>query len=66
MLARVDVTPDSLKESGVEDWADLADRMHYIADFFRVYQERRHLFDPPYTLRQVELLKSGVRPDGPL
>lgn len=66
MLARVDVTPDSLKESGVEDWADLTDRMHYVADFFRVYQERRHLFDPPFTLRQVELLKSGVRPDGPL
>lgn len=66
MLARVDVTPDSVKESGAEDWADLTDRMHYVADFFRVYQERRHLFDAPFTPRQVELLKSGVRPYGRL
>ena len=63
MLDRVDVTPDSVKDSGAKDWADLTDRMHYIADFFRVYQERRHLFDAPFTRPQVDLLKSGVRPD---
>jgi hypothetical protein len=34
MLARVDVTPDSLKESGAKDWANFTDRMHFIADFF--------------------------------
>ena len=47
MLARIDVTPDSLKQSGAKDWANFTDRMHFIADFFRVYQEQRHLFDAP-------------------
>lgn len=66
MLAQVDPTPDSLNRSGAKDWADFADRMHFIADFFRIYQERRHLFDEPFTIQQVTLLKSGVRPDGRL
>ncbi len=66
MLARVDVTPDSLNKSGAEDWADFTDRMHFIADFFRVYQERQYLFDAPFTTQQVVLLKSGVRPVGRL
>jgi hypothetical protein len=66
MLARVDVTPDSLNKSGAEDWADFTDRMHFIADFFRVYQERQYLFDAPFTTQQVGLLKSGVRPVGRL
>jgi hypothetical protein len=43
MLAHIDVTPDSLKESGAKDWASFTDRMHFIADFFRAYQEQRHL-----------------------
>jgi hypothetical protein len=66
MLARVDATPDSLKESGAEDWADFADRMHFIADFFRLYQERRYLFDAPFSAEQAALLKSGMRPGGHL
>ncbi len=66
MLARVDTTPDSLSESGTEDWADFEDRMHFIADFFRVYQERRHLFEAPFTTQQVVLIKSGARPGGRL
>jgi hypothetical protein len=66
MLARVDATSHSLRESGAKDWADFADRMHFIADFFRLYQEQRHLFDPPFTSEQVVRLKSGARPDGHL
>jgi len=66
MLAQVDPTPDNLNESGANDWADFADRMHFIADFFRVYQQQQHLFDAPFTTQQAMLLKSGVRPDGRL
>jgi hypothetical protein len=66
ILAHVDTTPDSLSESGADDWADFKDRMHFIADFFHVYQERQHLFEPPFTLPQVTLIKSGVRPHRPL
>lgn len=66
MLARVDLTPDSLRGSGAEDWANFPDRMHFIADFFRVYQMRQQLFEAPFTTRQAALLKSGERPDGSL
>jgi len=66
MLAQVDLTPDSLIGSGAEDWADFPDRMHFIADFFRVYQEQQQLFDAPFTTEQVARIKSGERPDGPL
>ena len=66
LLAQVDPTPNSLGSSGAKDWANFAERMHYIADFFRVYQERQHLFDAPFTTSQVEQLKSGRRPEGRL
>jgi hypothetical protein len=66
VLARIDVTPNSLRESGAEDWADFKDRMHFIADFFRVYHERQSLLEEPFTAEQVALLKSGVQPRGPL
>jgi hypothetical protein len=66
MLAQVDMTPDSLSESGADDWADFKDRMHFIADFFRLYQERQPLFDPPFTTQPVVRLKSGVPPAGRL
>ncbi len=66
MLARVDLSPDSLRGSGADDWANFPDRMHFIADFFRVYQVREHLFDAAFTTSQVVLIKSGKRPVGPL
>jgi hypothetical protein len=66
MLAQVDLTPDSLIGSGADDWADFPGRMHFIADFFRVYQEQQQLFDAPFTTEQVARIKSGERPDGPL
>jgi hypothetical protein len=65
-LARVDLTADSLRGSGAEDWANFAERMHFIADFFRVYQTRQQLFEAPFTTRQAALIKSGERPDGSL
>jgi hypothetical protein len=40
--------------------------MHFIADFFRVYQERESLFDAPFTAGQLEVLTMGRRPDGQL
>jgi hypothetical protein len=66
MLERVDITQNSLTDSGAKDWADFTDRMHFIADFFRVYQERQQLFQAPFTTEQVELLKSGALPGGRL
>ncbi len=66
LLERVDITPNSLDQTGAKDWADLIDRMHFIADFFRAYQERQELFVAPFTTEQVELLKSGAKPSGRL
>jgi hypothetical protein len=66
ILAQTDLTPDSVHESGAEDWADFKERMHFITDFFRAYQERQLLFDPPFTPEQVTMLKSGSRPPGRL
>lgn len=66
VLADVDPTPDSLIDTGATDWANLRERMHFIADLFRCYQERAIVFEPPFTDRQVQELKSGITPAGTL
>ncbi len=66
LLEKIDPTPDSLIESGARDWADLPDRMHFIADLFRCYQERTELLEPPFSAEQVADMKSGRLPVGPL
>jgi hypothetical protein len=66
LLERLDPTPDSLKDSGAVDWSDLPDRMHFIVDLFRCYQETNALFEHPFTAEQVADLKSGRIPSGRL
>jgi hypothetical protein len=66
LLDQIDPTPDNLSGSGALDWADLPDRLHFIADLFRCYQETRALFDAPFTPRQVAELKARRIPERPL
>ncbi len=66
LLAQVDPTPNSLIESGATDWANLAERMHYIADLFRCYHESGALFVAAFTTAQVEAMKNGRLPAGKL
>jgi hypothetical protein len=66
LLADLDPTPNSLIDSGARDWADLKERMHFIADFFRCYHQRAVLFDSPFNDQQVQEIKLGVKPAGPL
>ena len=66
LLEKLDPTPDSLAGSGARDWADLPDRLHFIIDLFRCYQENQDLFDPPFSAEQVAALKAGNLPDGSL
>ncbi len=66
LLAQVDPTPGSTRDSGARDWGDLAERMHFIADLFRCYQESADLFAPPFTPEQVAALKAGRLPEGRL
>lgn len=62
----IDPTPDSVRDSGALDWAELADRLHFIADLFRCYAAAAALFDPPFTPEQVIALKAGHHPTGRL
>ena len=66
LLGSIDPTRDSTRGSGAEDWSMLAERIHFIADFFRVYQERPNLLSDPFTAEQVAVIKSGGRPAGRL
>lgn len=66
LMGRFDPTPDSVEESGAADWADLAERLHFIIDLFRCYQETGDLFAAPFDAGQVEVLKQGRLPKGRL
>lgn len=66
LLVKIDPTPDSLRESGAIDWADLPERMHYIAELFRCYHERENLFEAAFTVEQLAALNAGQLPEGPL
>jgi hypothetical protein len=66
MLARIDPTPDSTRGTGAVDWSNLPDRLHFIIDMFRCYQESPDLFESPFTPEQVTALKAGRLPEGRL
>ncbi len=66
LLERIDPSPDAVIESGAVDWANLPERLHYIVDLFRCFQETVHLFDPPFTEAQIIAIKSGRLPTGRL
>ncbi len=66
LLKQVDPTPDSTAGTGALDWGRLPDRMHFIADLFRAYHLDATLFDPPFTSEQVQAIKAGRVPAGPL
>lgn len=66
LLKRIDPTPGSLIESGAADWADLQERLHFIADMFRCYHNREELFQEVFTKWQVAEMREGRIPSGPL
>jgi hypothetical protein len=66
LLGRIDPTPDTTRGSGADDWSSLTERIHFIADLFRVYQQRPTLMSDPFTAEQVAVIKSGGRPAGRL
>lgn len=66
LLGLIDPTPDTTCGSGADDWSILTERIHFIADLFRVYQERPTLLSDPFTAEQVAVIKSGSRPPGRL
>lgn len=46
-LSLVDPVPGSTRTSGARDWANFAQRMHFIAELFRAYQEETALMSAP-------------------
>lgn len=66
LLEGVDPTRDTLRGSGTADWAALPERVHFIADLFRLYLETPSLFRPPFTPEQRGAIAKGLTPDGPL
>lgn len=62
LLKRIDPTPGSLAETGAVDWANLYDRLHFIADLFRCYQETPDLLSPPFDKDLVRSIKEGLAP----
>ncbi|CAG0946933.1 hypothetical protein ANRL1_03453 [Anaerolineae bacterium] len=66
LLKQIDPTSDSLRETGAVDWADLPERLHFIADLFRCYAESSDLCESPFTPDQVATVKAGRIPQGSL
>lgn len=60
MLAQLDPTQNDLRDSGAADWANLGERLHFIADLFRCSQEEADLLEAPFPAQQVEEIKTGV------
>ena len=65
-LGTVDPSANTPVGSGTRDWADLFDRMHFIADLFRLRHEDTTLFEPPFTADQVRAMTAGHLPEGDL
>lgn len=60
LLKQIDKTPDSVLASGAFDWADLPDRLHFIADMFRCFQETPDLLTPPFPPQHVQSIKAAL------
>jgi hypothetical protein len=58
--------PGTRDGAGCNDWADLQQRIRYIANLFRCYQETKELFNDAFTVEQVNEIKSGGIPQGRL
>ncbi len=66
LLSEIDPTPDSVAQSGAIDWADLRERIHFIAELFRCYHVEPVLYNVPFTIEQVGAMKEGKLPTGRL
>jgi hypothetical protein len=66
LLTQIDPTQNSVLGSGATDWADLPERIHFIADMFRCYHESKELFETAFSTEQSEAIKNGRLPAGRL
>ena len=66
LLARFEPAAGALDDCGAQDWAELTQRMHYIAHLFRAYHDTPALAAAPFTAAQLERIRAGAVPDGEL
>jgi hypothetical protein len=66
LLSRFEPAPPAADDCAVRDWADLHQRMHYIAHLFRAFHEAPALAGPPFTPEQVRAFTAGRIPAGEL
>ncbi|MEZ4925718.1 MAG: hypothetical protein R3A50_05545 [Saprospiraceae bacterium] len=56
LLTIIDPSPNSTAMSGALDWTNLKERVHFITDFFRCYQETADLFQAPFGKVEMQRL----------
>jgi len=66
ILGRYDRSGNTLRRSRADDWSALDDRMNFIVDLFRSYQQTQALFEPPFSPKQMAALDAGKVPGGKL
>ena len=66
MVGQIDLAQSLRRGTGVRDWSDLPQRMHFIGELFRVFHEDASLFQEPFSADQLALIRAGQRPAGPL
>lgn len=62
LLKQLKPTVDAIDGAGCTDWADLKQRIHFIANLFRCYHETKDIFNPPFSEEQLSVIKSGKIP----
>jgi hypothetical protein len=66
LLQELDRTPDTSQGSAAADWGCLPDRMNFVVDFFRSRQQDMRLYQQPFTVDQIMVIRAGRIPTGRL
>jgi hypothetical protein len=66
ILDQYDENPDGLQGSGTKRWDQLPDRMNYILELFRIYQQDATLYQAPFEDGQTTALYQNLMPEGQL
>jgi hypothetical protein len=66
LLKQIRPAVDTIDGAGCNDWSDLKQRIHYIANLFRCYHETKDIFSAAFTDEQLSVIKTGGIPEGRL
>ena len=66
LLKQIKPAFDTIDGAGCNDWSDLKQRIHFIANLFRCYHEIKDLFNAAFTDEQLSVIKTGEIPEGRL